>query len=37
MTYYIKPSGREMLPGYYFVDIYDDNNNLVGQTTFSLR
>lgn len=37
VTYYIKPSGREMLPGYYFVDIYDDNNNLVGQTTFSLR
>ena len=36
-AYYIKPSGQEMLPGYYFVDIYDDNDNLVGQTTFSLR
>ena len=36
-AYYIKPSGKEMLPGYYFVDVYDDNNNLVGQTTFSLR
>ena len=36
-AYYIKPSDREMLPGYYFVDIYDDNDNLVGQTTFSLR
>ncbi|MBP5573156.1 MAG: hypothetical protein J6X40_03215 [Bacteroidales bacterium] len=36
-AYYIKPAGREMLPGYYFVDIYDDNDNLVGQTTFSLR
>lgn len=36
-AYYIKPSGKEMLPGYYFVDIYDDNNNLVGQTSFNLR
>lgn len=36
-AYYIKPSGKEMLPGYYFVDIYDDNDNLIGQTTFSLR
>lgn len=36
-AYYIKPTGKEMQPGYYFVDIYDDNNNLVGQTSFSLR
>lgn len=36
-AYYIKPSGKEMQPGYYFVDIYDDNNNLVGQTSFNLR
>ena len=36
-AYYIKPSGREMLPGYYFVDVYDDNDNLVGQTSFQLR
>lgn len=36
-AYYIKPSGKDMLPGYYFVDIYDDNENLVGQTTFNLR
>jgi cell division protein FtsB len=36
-AYYTKPSGKEMLPGYYFVDIYDDNNNLVGQTSFNLR
>lgn len=36
-AYYIKPSGKTMAPGYYFVDIYDDNNNLVGQTTFNLR
>ena len=36
-AYYIKPSEKEMQPGYYFVDIYDDNNNLVGQTSFNLR
>ena len=36
-AYYIKPADKEMLPGYYFVDIYDNNNNLVGQTSFNLR
>ena len=36
-AYYIKPANRELQPGYYFVDIYDDNNNLVGQTSFNLR
>ena len=36
-AYYIKPSGKDMKPGYYFVDIYDDNNNLIGQTSFNLR
>ena len=36
-AYYVKPSGREMLPGYYFVDVYDGNNNLVGQTSFNLK
>ena len=36
-AYYIKPTDKEMLPGYYFVDIYDNNNNLVGQTSFNLR
>ena len=36
-AYYIKPTGMDMLPGYYFVDIYDDNDNLVGQTSFNLR
>lgn len=37
LAYYIKPSGKDMQPGYYFVDIYDDNDNLIGQTSFSLR
>lgn len=36
-AYYIKPAGKEMKPGYYSVDIYDNNSNLVGQTSFNLR
>ena len=36
-AYYVKPTAKEMEPGYYFVDIYDDHDNLVGQTSFSLR
>ncbi|MBQ3709749.1 MAG: hypothetical protein II887_03505 [Bacteroidales bacterium] len=36
-AYYIKPEDSEMQPGYYFVDIYDNSGNLVGQTTFNLR
>lgn len=36
-AYYIKPSGMDMLPGYYFVDVYDNNDNLVGQTSFTLK
>ena len=36
-AYYIKPSGKDMMPGYYFVDVYDDNDNMVGQTSFNLR
>lgn len=35
--YYIKPSNIEMMPGYYFVDIYDENGNVVGQTSFDLK
>lgn len=35
-AYYIKPANKELQPGYYFVDIYDENN-LVGQTSFNLR
>ena len=36
-AYYIKPSEKEMQPGYYFIDIYDDHDNLVGQTSLNLR
>lgn len=36
-SYYVKPSAKEMLPGYYFIDIYDGNDNLIGQTSLNLR
>jgi len=36
-AYFIKPSGIEMQPGYYFVDIYEQGGKLVGQTSFELR
>ena len=36
-AYYIKPSEKEMQPGYYFIDIYDGNDNLIGQTTLTLK
>ena len=36
-AYYIIPSDADLQPGYYFVDVYDDNNNLVGQTSFTLK
>lgn len=36
-AYYIKPEGKDLQPGYYFVDIYDGNDNLIGQTSLSLR
>jgi hypothetical protein len=36
-AYYIKPSDVEFAPGLYFVDVYDNADNLVGQTSFELR
>lgn len=36
-AYYIKPSGIKMMPGYYFVDIYEQGGKLVGQTSFELK
>lgn len=36
-AYYIKPSDKDMQAGYYFVDIYDGNDNLIGQTSLSLK
>lgn len=36
-AYYIKPSGIQMQPGFYFVDVYEQGGKLVGQTSFELK
>ena len=36
-AYYIKPSGIEMMPGRYYVDVYEQGGKLVGQTSLELR
>ncbi|MCQ2303561.1 MAG: hypothetical protein MJZ97_01010 [Bacteroidales bacterium] len=36
-AYYIKPSEFEMMPGYYFIDVYEQGGKLVGQTSLELR
>lgn len=36
-AYYIKPSDRQMMPGTYFIDVYEQGGKLVGQTSIELR
>ena len=36
-AYYIKPAEFEMMPGYYFIDVYEQGGKLVGQTSLELR
>lgn len=36
-AYYNKPSDIEMMPGYYFIDVYEQGGKLVGQTSIELR
>ena len=36
-AYYIKPSGIEMRPGRYFIDVYEQGGKLIGQTSLELR
>ena len=36
-AYYVKPSGIELMPGYYFVDIYEQGGKLIGQTSMELK
>lgn len=36
-AYYIKPSGIEMMPGRYYVDVYEQGGKLIGQTSLELR
>ena len=36
-AYYIKPSERQMMPGTYFIDVYEQGGKLIGQTSIELR
>lgn len=36
-AYYIHPSGTEMRPGTYFIDVYEQGGKLVGQTSIILK
>lgn len=36
-AYYNKPSDVEMMPGYYFIDVYEQGGKLIGQTSIELR
>ena len=36
-AYYIKPSGIEMMPGRYYIDVYEQGGKLIGQTSLELR
>lgn len=36
-AYYVKPSDRQLMPGTYFIDIYEQGGKLIGQTAIDLR
>ena len=36
-AYYVKPSDIEMMPGRYYVDVYEQGGKLIGQTSLELR
>ena len=36
-AYYIKPSGFEMMPGLYYIDVYEQGGRLIGQTVLELK
>lgn len=36
-AYYVKPDGYEMMPGTYFIDIYEQGGKLIGQTAIDLK
>lgn len=36
-AYYVKPSNIELMPGFYFIDVYEEGGKLVGQTNVELR
>ena len=36
-AYYVKPDGVEMMPGTYFIDVYEEGGKLIGQTAVDLK
>lgn len=36
-AYYVKPDGIEMMPGTYFIDVYEEGGKLIGQTAIDLK
>lgn len=36
-AYYVKPSDRQLMPGTYFIDVYEQGGRLIGQTAIDLR
>lgn len=36
-AYYTKPSGVEMRPGTYFIDVYEEGGKVIGQTAIELK
>ena len=36
-AYYVKPDGIEMMPGIYFIDVYEEGGKLIGQTAIDLK
>ena len=36
-AYYVKPDAYELMPGTYFVDVYEQGGKLIGQTTVDLK
>ena len=36
-AYYVKPSDRQLMPGTYFIDVYEQGGRLIGQTALDLR
>ena len=36
-AYYVKPDAYELMPGTYFVDVYEQGGKLLGQTTVDLK
>lgn len=36
-AYYVKPDAYEMMPGTYFIDVYEQGGKLIGQTAIDLK